>query len=84
MKIIAKPIKVIAVFSPGKNPRPYKFQYCEENDIESQEIIIEKINNVDFQQLAGIPSLVYSCQAQGKLFDLKYVINKYEWQLYRM
>ena len=86
MKIIAKPIQVIACFFPGKDPIPYKFKIEEEQ--ERIEVRVEKILLVEEQMLAGIESIVYTCQSQmhnrNTRFDLKYIKQDCQWELYRM
>lgn len=87
MKIIAKPIRVIACFFPGKYPIPYKFK-MEEAAQERIEVRVEKILLVEEQMLAGIESIVYTCQSQihnqNKRYDLKYIKQDCRWELYRM
>lgn len=86
MKIIAKPIRVIACFFPGKYPIPYKFKIEEEQ--ERIEVRVEKILLIEKQMLAGIESIVYTCQSQihnqNKRYDLKYIKQDCRWELYRM
>lgn len=82
MKIIAKPIDVLAVFKAGKKPQPCRIKIIENEEL--LEIPIEKISNMELSNLAGIPCIIYCCQGGGRLFDLKYIINKCEWQLYRI
>lgn len=87
MRTIAKPIRVIACFLPGKNPIPYKFK-IEEDDQERVEVRVEKILLIEEQMLAGIESIVYTCQScihnRDKRYDLKYIKQSCQWELYRM
>ncbi len=87
MKIVAKPIDMIAVFYEEKTPRPYKFRITEENG-ERQEVTIEKIIQVETSQLAGTKSLIYTCQSNvlDKVwtYQLKYIIERYRWELYKV
>lgn len=86
MKIIAKPIDVIACFLQGTLPMPYKFK-TKENE-EPLEVRVEKILKVEESKLAGIDSIVYTCQsiANGKelLYELKYIKADCRWELYRI
>lgn len=87
MKILAKPIKTIVVFSPEKNPVPYKFKLENENG----EVITVIINQILYSyrtKIAGIESIIYECQSVidgiEKRYELKYIISKCQWQLYKM
>lgn len=85
MKILAKPIRVIACFFPGKYPIPYKFKIEEEE--ERIEVKVEQILLVEEQMLAGTESIVYTCQSRihgrEKRYDLKYIKKDCRWELYR-
>ena len=75
MKIVAKPIDVVAVFTGGKKPVPV-------------EVSIDRIQCVEESRLAGIPALIYTCQSEicgiEKIYQLKYIIGQYRWELYKV
>lgn len=86
MKILAKPIRVIACFFPGEFPLPYKFK-IEEDEVRI-EVKVDKILLVEEQMLAGIASIVYTCQScinnQEKRYTLKYIKQECRWELYQV
>ena len=85
MKILAKPIRVIACFFPGKYPIPYKFKIEEEE--ERIEVKVEQILLVEEQMLAGTESILYTfpsrIHGRAKRLDLKYIKKDCRWELYR-
>ncbi len=87
MKIVAKPIDVVAVFTGGKKPVPYKFKFYEDSG-ERVEVSIDRIQCVEESRLAGIPALIYTCQSEicgiEKIYQLKYIIGQYRWELYKV
>ena len=87
MKIVAKPVDVIATFTNQKKPVPYKFKFYQESG-EKVEITVDKIRCIEESHLAGIDSLVYTCesdfQRERKIYQLKYVIGQYRWELYKI
>ncbi|MGI6722674.1 MAG: hypothetical protein ACOX4I_09140 [Anaerovoracaceae bacterium] len=88
MKILAKPIKTIVVFEPADRPPiPYKFKIeGEHGDVET--IRIDKILYCHRERIAGVESIVYECQSaiggKEKRYELKYLLSKCQWQLYKM
>jgi hypothetical protein len=87
MKIVAKPIDVIVTFGKAGKPLPYKFRYEADDDM-GREIRIDKIISIENRKLAGIDSILYTCQSEidGMLsiYELKYIIGQYRWELYKI
>lgn len=88
MKIISKPIKIIAIFECEKRPpRPYKFKWENEKGEETT-VIVDRVIDVCKQKIAGIECLVYKCQSiignMDKRYELKYILSDCQWQLYKM
>lgn len=87
MKIVAKPIDMLATFVGGKWPTPYKFKYLQDNG-EKIEIKIDKILETVDSHVAGIDAIVYTCQSdidnQQRIYQLKYIIGKCRWELYKI
>lgn len=87
MKIVAKPIDVVATFVGDKWPTPYKFKYLQDNG-EKMEIKIDKIIEAVESRTAGIDAIIYTCQSgeasQQRIYQLKYIIGKYRWELYKI
>ena len=87
MRIVAKPIDVIATFGSQKKPVPYKFKFYQASG-EKVEVLVNQIRCVEESRLAGIDSLVYTCQSliggEEKIYQLKYIICQYRWELYKI
>jgi hypothetical protein len=87
LKIIAEPIDALVMFRHKDNPKPYKFRY-RDGVSEIHEVKIDKIRQVDETRLCGVRALVYLCQSQingiDMLYELKYIIDEYRWELYKM
>ncbi len=87
MKIIDRPIEIIAVFHPAELPMPYRFRFEDERG-ERTTVQINKVLGSRKDRTAGIDSLIFECQSviggAEKRYELKYVIARCEWQLYKM
>lgn len=87
MKIVAKPVDAIAVFTAGEPPRPYKFRFYQDSG-ERTEVTVGSIYSIERSRLAGIDALVYTCQSEvgckEKLYQLKYITGEYRWELYKI
>lgn len=87
MKLVAKPIDVIAGFLNRQKPRPYRFRYKDE-DGEDKVIRIEKIISVSEQSIPGVKTLVYECQSSKGMdqyrFQLLYKPDSHSWLLYKI
>lgn len=87
MKIVAKPVRMIAVFWPNEKPIPYKFKLKEENG-EYTTIKIDKIIYSHKSKIAGIETIIYACQSVidgiEKRYELKYILATCRWELYKI
>jgi len=88
VRIISKPIKIIAIFECGNRPpRPYKFKW-ERDDGEEVTVVVDRVFDVFRQRIAGIECLIYQCQSiigdMDKRYELKYIISECQWHLYKM
>lgn len=87
MKILAEPIEAVVRFKLKEKPIPYKFRYSDKDGI-YHEVKIDKILMVEETKLAGIRAIVYLCQSEiegtAKLYELKYLVSDYRWELYKM
>lgn len=86
MKVYAKPVNVLAVFSVGENPRPYKIKF--ENDRgEIIKINIDAVLYIEERRKNGVSVLEYTCQSnidnRMQLYNLRYVFNEMKWELYK-
>ncbi len=87
MKIVSKPIEMIAWFKEKKIPEPLRFRL--KNDDHSYLIIkVHKILEIREEKLAGIRSYVYHCQSTvhntEKIYELKFIIGECKWILYKI
>ncbi|MDP4143161.1 MAG: hypothetical protein Q8936_01585 [Bacillota bacterium] len=87
MKVIAKPVEMVAWFDEEGTPHPMRFRITTED--ESKSVI--KIHRVLFkneEKLAGKKLLVFKCQAviQGveRILELKYETNTCKWILFKI
>ena len=89
MKIVARPVDMIAVFyaSDSKTPAPRRFRYSEP-DGERMEINVDQVISIESRRFAGIDTIVYKCQSEIagilRLYELKYIIGEYRWELYKI
>ena len=87
MKILAKDIRMIAVFDDGRNiPRPLKFMLVQEDG--PFVVRVDKIISNERRRTGGIDCFVYCCQSiigdREVRYELKYIIAECRWQLYKM
>lgn len=87
MKLIAKPIEMIAWFAQDGAIHPIRFRLL--NDQEALQIIkVDRIVSIHKEKKAGNPVIVYKCQSviKGvyKIFELKYELNTCSWILFKI
>lgn len=80
---------MIAVFSPEERPIPYKFKMRErETDEDYVTVIIDKIIHSYTSKIAGIETVIYSCQSViggiERRYELKYILPDCQWELYKI
>ena len=87
MRIVARPVDVIAGFIGEKRPVPYRFRFQEESG-ERIEVKVEKIICAEESRKAGIDALIYTCQSElngeARIYQLKYIVGQCRWQLYKI
>jgi hypothetical protein len=87
MKIIAKPVEMIAHTNEKGEIRPYRFR-VQLDGAPEQVINVDKIILKQVEKLAGNPMILYKCQSMDgddlRYFDLKYELNTCRWILFRM
>lgn len=89
MKIVAKPVAMIATFSSdrSKKPMPYKWRFYRDSG-EKVEVVVDMIQTVEESRIAGIDALLYTCQSRildrEYIYQLKYIIGQYRWELYKV
>jgi hypothetical protein len=87
VRILAEPIDAIVIFKGKNKPRPFKFRYCDGDDV-IHEIKIDKIIQEEETKIAGIKAFIYRCQSEIdgsiKVYELKYRVAECRWELYKM
>jgi len=87
VKLMRKPIEVIAWFDFQGNAVPIRFRYEDENQ-ELQVVKVDKIIKKDRNKFAGNSMLKYTCETCdngiAKIFELRYEIDSLKWYLHKM
>lgn len=82
MKVLMKPIEMIAWFTKDGVPKPIRFR------IEDQVIKVEQVPSKSEEKLAGNRMIIYRCQSaingELKAFELKYELQTCKWFLFKM
>lgn len=87
MKIVAKPIHMIAWHKPDGNIQPIKFKIDNEKD---KDIIIkiDKIYSIEIERIAGNIMYKYICQSVirdiERKYELKYEVDTSQWILFKI
>ena len=87
MKVMAKPIEMIAWFTEDGTPKPVRFKI--KNPDESVTVInVDRVIFKDLEKLAGNKMILFRCQSIindiDKIYELKYELNTCKWMLYKM
>ena len=97
MKIVNKPIDVIAYFDAGLGaghanakwkqfPLPKRIRLLE--DSAPVTVNIDKIITAEESRICGVPTIVYLCQSEidgiARRYELKYEIGAYRWRLFKI
>lgn len=87
MKILMKPIEMIAWFNSKEKLIPLRYRIMDENN--TYKVI--KVDQVIFAQeekLAGNRMIIYRCKSKinnlEKIYELKYEIDTCKWFLYKI
>lgn len=87
MKIVARPIEMIAWFTRDGVPNPIRFRIIEE-DKAFKVINVDKIIFRQNEKIAGSPSIIFNCQSNingtEKLYQLKFQIETCKWILFKI
>lgn len=78
MKIVNKPIKVMAIFFSDGKIEPVKFW------LDDQAVIVEKIIKSYVDKNFGNNNLMFVCQHNGSdIYELKYDVKNNTWYLFK-
>jgi hypothetical protein len=87
MKIVAKPIEMIAWTDINGKINPVRFKLTKDDE-SSSVVKIDKVITVEKEKLAGNDMLVYKCQSVIKevdrLYEIKYELSSCKWILYKI
>lgn len=85
MKVVAKPIQMIAWFTKGGDIKPIRFKIDDEGD---KVISVGKIINKGVEKLAGTKMYIFTCLSEingiEKIYEIKYDIEKCKWVLFKI
>jgi hypothetical protein len=86
MKVVCKPIDVIAWFEKDGKIHPIKFRIREDDF--NQVIVIQKIRVVKTEKLAGNLMYVFECESEIngiiKIYEIKYEMATCKWILFKI
>ncbi|MDM8533385.1 hypothetical protein QUF55_01660 [Clostridiaceae bacterium HSG29] len=87
MKVIAKPIEMIAWFNEDGKIKPIRFRLETENG-EKEVIKVLKVFSTEKEKIAGNIMFSFKCksiiQNIEKIYELKYEINSSKWMLFKI
>jgi hypothetical protein len=87
MKVLEKPIQMIAWFNEGGMPTPIKFKINTDED-KYAVIKVDRILFKDKEKIAGNLMYLFRCQSlinnSEKTYELKYELTSCKWMLYKM
>lgn len=78
MKIVNKPIKVMAIFQPDGKIEPVKFR------LEDNVVSVKKIVKTYEEKIVGNKRVVFVCEHNNcDLYELKYELDSKVWYLFK-
>ena len=87
MKILMKPIEMIAWFTNEGYPIPLRYRLLDE-DMSNKVIKVNKVLFKEEEKIAGNRMILYRCESvingTQKLFELKYEISSCKWFLFKI
>lgn len=87
MKVVAKPVEMVAWFENEGNINPVRFRMEDENN-KYQVVKINKIFYRQKEKIAGNNMMVFKCSSVingiEKIFELKYEMNTCKWILFKI
>lgn len=87
MKIVMKPIEMIAWFNNTSHPIPLRFR-IESEDKTNSVVKIDKIIFKEEEKIAGNRMVIYRCEGiiddLKRIFELKYELTTCKWFLFKI
>jgi hypothetical protein len=87
MKVVARPIEMIAWTDEKGNINPIRFKITKEDGSNSV-VKIDKVITKETEKLAGNLMLVFKCQSvvngADKLYEIKYELSTCKWMLFKI
>lgn len=87
MKVVVKPVEMIAWFENGGNINPVKFRIEGDNNI-LQVVKIGKVLKRSKEKIAGNNMFIFTCSSVvngiEKIYELKYDVDKCKWYLFKI
>jgi hypothetical protein len=87
MKIVARPVEMVAWFTQEGIPKPVRFRLINEEGTYTI-IKIDRIVSKDREKLAGNEMLIFTCESMikgiQKIYEIKYELRSCKWILYKM
>ncbi|MFY9214643.1 MAG: hypothetical protein WAO45_07975 [Tissierellaceae bacterium] len=87
MKVLMKPIEMIAWFNEGEYPIPLRYRIKSE-DMSNVVVKVDRIIFKEEEKLAGNRMFLYRCEGiinkNQKIFELKYELSTCKWYLYKI
>ena len=86
MKIVARPVQMIAVFDAKGTPTPLRFK-IEEDGVQNV-VNVDKIISTETIKPAGMDAFVFRCQSEIrgvlKQYELIFRVKPHQWELYKI
>lgn len=87
MKVVAKPIEMIAWFDNEGIVHPIRFKIQSE-DQDNKVISVGKVLKTDIEKLAGNKMYVFTCMSNidgcTRLYEIKYDLDRCKWVLFKI
>ncbi|MCH5138197.1 hypothetical protein JMF89_13410 [Clostridiaceae bacterium UIB06] len=87
MKVVAKPVEMVAWFDKFGNPNPVRFRMEDEGSNQIT-IKIDRILQRAKEKLAGNNMIIFQCQScingLEKIYELKYELSTCKWILFKI
>ncbi|EHQ92114.1 hypothetical protein [Desulfosporosinus youngiae] len=82
MKIIAKPVEMVAWFDQAGKPHPVRFRH------EGSVVQVQRVVHTVEEKIAGKRMIIFRCQSEIdgilKVFELNYEVQACKWMLWKM